>query len=115
MSKTNLIKNKIEFPDFKDIEKVCKEKIIKNFPKYKNSWKDDSVTLDWWGKRLNEEIDEIFKAKSVREFVEEIPDAINILAMMYSNAIKRCTKCNKKVIEWQSLDGKIVCMECYIS
>ena len=108
---------KIEFPDFKEIEEKCREKIIKKFPEYKNSWKDEDepLTLDWWGKRLRKEIEEIFSAKSVIEYVDEIPDAINILAMMYSNAVKKCTKCSKSVVAWHSLNGKIVCMECYIS
>jgi len=109
------ITEKIEFPDFNQVEEVCRKKIIEKFPKYKNSWKDDPVTLDWWGKRLNEEIKEIFTAKSVEEYVDEIPDAINILVMMYNNAVKKCSKCNNTVVSWHSIGGEIVCMGCYIS
>ncbi len=104
----------IEYPDFDEIIKVCKKKIEEKFPQYKNTWTDSFTPIDWWGKRLQTEVDEIFKAKSVREYVEEIPDAINILAMMYTNAVKKCSKCNKSVVEWHSLDGKIVCTVCYL-
>ncbi len=104
----------IEYPDFKEIEKVCKEKIEEKFPDYKNSWKDNFTPISWWEKRLRNEIDEIFSAKSPEEYAKEIPDAINILAMMYSNAVQRCVKCNKSVVEWHSLDGKIHCTECYL-
>ncbi len=104
----------IEYPDFEEIEKVCRKKIEEKFPKYKNSWTDQFATMVWWEQRLKKEIDEIFSAKSPQEYVKEIPDAINILAMMYTNAVKRCVKCNKSVIEWHSLDGKILCTECYL-
>src|SRR3989304_4692925 len=96
----------IEFPDFKEIVEKCREKIIKKYPEYENSWKDEGLPLSWWKKRLKKEIEEIFKAKSVEEFVDEIPDAINILAMLYSNTVKKCEKCNKSITQWDSLDGK---------
>ena len=104
----------IEYPDFEEIEKVCKKKIEEKFTDYKNSWTDNFVPISWWEKRLKKEINEIFSAKSPEEYAKEIPDAINILAMMYTNAVKKCTKCDKSVVEWHSLDGKIVCTECYI-
>lgn len=104
----------IEFPDYKEIEKICREKIREKFPDYKNSWKDEFLPLSWWEERLKKEVDEIFSAKSPDQYAKEIPDAINILAMMYTNAVKKCTKCNKSVVEWHSFDGKILCTECYI-
>jgi len=115
MMHSSTIEEEIEYPDFEEIIKVCKKKIEEKFPQYKNTWNDSFTSIDWWGDRLQKEVDEIFNAKSVREYVKEIPDAINILAMMYTNAVKKCTKCNKSVVEWHSLDGKIVCMECYLN
>ena len=106
--------DEIAFPDFNDIVEKCREKIIKKYPEYKNSWKDGVFPMDWWKKRLKKEIAEIFKAKSVEEFVDEIPDAINILAMLYSNAVEKCHKCGKSITQWDSLDGKILCRECYL-
>jgi len=105
----------IEYPDFKEIEQICRKKIEEKFPEYKNSWKDSFTPISWWEKRLKGEIDEIFSAKSPQEYVNEIPDAINILAMMYSSAVKKCTKCDKSVVEWHSLNGNIVCTECYLN
>ena len=105
----------VDFPDFKEIEQRCREKIIKNYPKYKNSWKDNFTSIDFWKKRLKGEIDEIFSAKSPEQYIDEIPDAINILAMMFSSAVKKCTKCNKTIINFHSLDGNILCTECYLN
>lgn len=110
----SLKSEKIELPDFEELKQECMKKMIENFSKYKNTWSDQFLPLDWWEKRLKNEIEEIFSAKSPQEYVNEIPDAVNILAMMYSNAVKKCVKCNKSVVEWHSLDGKIHCTECYI-
>ena len=104
----------IEYPDFDEIIKVCKKKIEEKFPDYKNSWKDELTPISFWEKRLKGEIEEIFSAKSPKEYAKEIPDAINILAMMYTNVVKKCTVCEKSIIEWHSLDGNIVCLECYL-
>ena len=104
----------IEFPDFKEIMEKCREKMIEKYPEYKNSWQDEGLPLSWWKKRLKKEIKEIFDAKSVEKFVDEIPDAVNILAMLYSNAVKKCHKCGKSITQWDSLDGKILCRECYL-
>ena len=84
---------KIKYPNFKEIEKKCKEKIKEKFPKYGNSWNDNfCIDWAWWEKRLQGETDEIFNTIYPTERRDEIIDAINILAMMYQN--------NKKFVEW---------------
>lgn len=84
------VTEKIEFPEFKDIIKKCKEKMIEKFPEYANSWQNVIIEDDWWKKRLNVEIKEIFKADTYCKQREEIIDAINILAMMFDHADHDC-------------------------
>ena len=103
----------IQYPFFDEIIIQCKAKIQEKFVEYGNSWKDDPITLDWWKKRLEGEIKEIFEAKSVEEFINEIPDAINILAMMFSRSIQPCSNCGLMLSTWHSLDNKILCAKCF--
>ncbi len=103
----------IQYPNFDDIVIQCKKKIDEKFPEYGNSWKEDPFTMDWWNKRLNREIKEIFEAKSVEKFVDEIPDAINILAFLYSRSRQPCARCGIMLTSWHSLDNKILCAKCF--
>lgn len=81
------MKEKPEFPDFKLISKLGKNKIKSQFPKYGNSWKMVPINpnWEWWQKRLQGEIKEIFKSDNAIEREKEIIDAINILAFMFEN------------------------------
>ena len=78
-------KMQCKFPDFEKIKQACKTKIMLKFHRYSNSWIGCS---DWkfWKKRLNGEVQEIWKAKDNEKFKEEVIDAISILSMMYENA-----------------------------
>jgi hypothetical protein len=58
----------------------------KSFFRYGNSWVNCN-DFNFWKKRLNGEINEIFLAKTDEEFKQEISDAINILAMMYEHSL----------------------------
>jgi len=105
--------DKIEYPFFDEIVIQCKEKIKEKFEEYGNSWKDDPFTMEWWENRLREEIKEIFEAKTIDKFIDEIPDAINILAMIYSRSRQPCSRCGKMLSSWHSLDNKILCAKCF--
>jgi len=105
--------DKIQYPFFDEIVIQCKGKIDDKFAEYGNSWKENPFTMDWWEKRLKKEIKEIFEAKSVEEYVDEIPDAINILSMMFSRSIQPCSRCGLMLTSWHSLDNKILCAKCF--
>lgn len=84
---------KIEYPKFNKIVYDCKYKIKSKFPEYGNSWKYVGLTFtNYWEKRLQGEIKEIFENKSDYDnnkfqlMKGEIVDAINVLAMMYEHA-----------------------------
>lgn len=79
--------SRVQFPQFKNIIENCKDKINEKFPKYGNSWINTRFDDDFWQKRLDGEIKEIFMANNPKEFKDEIIDAINVLSMMYENAI----------------------------
>lgn len=72
----------IGLPEFVDIMFKCKEKMKQTFKKYGNSWLNFNG-LKFWKKRLDGEIDEIWKAKTFEEYQKEIIDAINVLSMMH--------------------------------
>lgn len=72
-----------DYPDFDEIIKDCKAKMKQKFFQYGNSWKDITISDEWWKKRLEGEIKEIFKTKNHWLSEKEIIDAINILAMMW--------------------------------
>jgi hypothetical protein len=74
--------SQIALPEFVDIMFKCKEKMIQTFKKYGNTWLNHNG-LKFWKKRIDGEIDEIWKAKTFEEYQKEIIDAINILSMMY--------------------------------
>ncbi len=76
---------KIKYPDFKNIVKDCKTKINSKFSSYGNSWVNQS-DQDFWKRRLNDEIKEIWSAKTSVDMIKEIDDAINVLAMIRENA-----------------------------
>jgi len=115
MSKTNLIKNKTEYPDFEEIVQRCKELMDKKSSKYGNSWKETGFPLQWWHDRMQGELDEIKKAKTVEEALPELLDLINIVAMHYHNmALTKCSVCGKFLITFHIMDGKPRCSECYI-
>ena len=88
MSKTE--QEKIEYPDFNKIIKECKTKMKQKFPEYGNSWHNIFTNDEFWKKRLNGEIKEIFKAKNSCEKKKEIVDAINILSMMFDLTDYEC-------------------------
>jgi len=75
----------IRYPNFRPILAQCRKLIKINYPKYGNSWVRFSQKW-WWKRRLQTEINEIFRAKDSLECEAEICDAINILSMMYENA-----------------------------
>lgn len=108
-----MMKSEIEYPNFDEIVIQCKAKIDDKFAEYANSWKENSFTMDWWEKRLKKEIKEIFKAKSVEEYVDEIPDAINILCMMFSRSLVPCDRCGIMLTSWHSLDNQKLCAKCF--
>lgn len=109
-----LTKNKIEYPDFEEIIKRCKKKIQEQFPKYGNGWKDESFTLDWWQKRIQGELDEIFKTKTLGEMLPEMIDLIIVTSMLYDRmALVKCSKCGKHLMQFNILDGEPVCKKCY--
>ena len=81
---------KPEYPDFKQITKLCKEKIKEKFPQYGNSWNDLFIKDSFWMKRLQGEIDEIWKAENSCQQKKEIIDAINILSMMFDAVDHKC-------------------------
>jgi len=84
-SKPNSAKiTEILYPEFDEIITQCKLKINEKYANYGNSWIKASITLDWWEERLKGEIGEIFDANTIEKFLDEIPDAINILAFMYT-------------------------------
>ncbi len=103
----------IQYPFFDEIIIQCKNKMNEKFAEYGNSWKVNPYTMDWWEKRLQKEIKEIFRAKSVDEYINEIPDAINILAMMFSRSIQPCNSCGLMLSSWHTLDNKILCAKCF--
>ncbi len=103
----------IQYPNFDEIIIHCKAKIDDKFAEYGNSCEENSFTMDWWEKRLKKEIKEIFEAKSVEEFVDEIPDAINILCMLFSRSIQPGASCGSMVTSWHSVDNKILCAKCF--
>ena len=78
------VQSKIAFPDFIEIISKCKEKMKETFLKYGNSWLYQNG-LKFWKKRLDDEIDEIWKAKTYEEYQKEIIDTINVLSMMYDS------------------------------
>lgn len=93
MSKQSNKITKIAYPKFNKIVEDCKDKIKDKFPEYGNSWKDTGlIYTDFWEKRLNGEIKEIFELKDTLAdnkfnlMKSEIVDAINVLAMMYEHA-----------------------------
>ena len=106
--------NKVEFPDFNEIMEECKKKMIEKFPEYGNTWKHEPLTLHWWLQRLRGEISEIKKTKNPTKITAEIIDAINILAMIYERIGSRCYKCNKRITQFQVLNGQPTCMDCFI-
>jgi len=108
-----MMKSEIEYPFFEEIVIQCKAKINDKFDEYGNSWKENPFTMDWWQKRLMKEIKEIFEAKSVDEYVDEIPDAINILCMMFSRSIVPCDRCGIMITGWHSLDNQKLCAKCF--
>ncbi len=75
----------VTFPDFVEIIFKCQEKMKETFPKYGNSWLYFNG-LKFWKKRLDGEIDEIWKAKTFAEYQKEIIDAVNVLSMMYNRS-----------------------------
>jgi len=103
----------IEYPFFEEIIIQCKGKIDSKFDEYGNSWKENPFTMDWWQKRLMKEIKEIFEAKSVDEYVDEIPDAINILCMMFSRSIVPCDRCGIMITGWHSINNQKLCAKCF--
>ena len=103
-----------EFPDFEDITKECKAKILEKFPQYGNSWKHEPLTLEWWFKRLDDEIKEIKTTQDPIVMSLEILDAINILSMMYERIGARCQKCGLRLINFHVMDGKPICMDCFL-
>lgn len=78
-------RDKCRFPNFKQIISQCKEKMKSQFPKYGNSWRGER-NFQFWKRRLENEIKEIWEAKTEAEFKKEIVDAINILAMINENS-----------------------------
>jgi len=108
-----MMKSEIQYPHFEEIVIQCKAKINDKFDEYGNSWKDDPLTMEWWKKRLMKEIKEIFEAKSVEKYVDEIPDAINILCMMFSRSIVPCDRCGIMITGWHSLDNQKLCAKCF--
>ncbi len=108
-----MMKSEIEYPFFEEIVIQCKAKINDKFAEYGNSWKENPFTMEWWQKRLMKEIKEIFEAKSVDEYVHEIPDAINILCMMFSRSIVPCDRCGIMITGWHSLNSQKLCAKCF--
>ena len=72
----------VQFPNFVNIANKCQEKMRETFHKYGNSWLRFNG-LSFWKKRLDGEIEEIWKAETFEEYQKEIIDAINVLSMMY--------------------------------
>ncbi len=90
-------KEKIKYPDFKEINKKCKSKMEEKFDEYGNSWNENIVfDWSWWYKRLQGEVKEIAETNHPITRQEEIIDAINILSMMYQN--------NKQNVKWHMED-----------
>lgn len=77
--------DKCRFPRFNLLVKKCKIKMKETFPKYGNSWRFER-DFRFWKKRLQGEIDEIWKAGTKEEFEKEIIDAINVLSMIHENS-----------------------------
>lgn len=75
-------KSKIEIPP--DLISDCNAKIIKNYSKYGNSWKDSGHT-QFWIDRIFEEFIELSEAGNHWDRREELLDIINICRMMYYN------------------------------
>lgn len=70
------------YPDFIKIIWACRTKMDDVYAKYHNSWVNYQG-LQFWKKRLEDEIDEIWQAESFEQYQAEIIDVINILSMMY--------------------------------
>ncbi|MDE1868195.1 MAG: hypothetical protein KGI08_10870 [Thaumarchaeota archaeon] len=77
--------DKCRFPRFNLLVKKCKTKMKETFPKYGNSWRFER-DFRFWKKRLQGEIDEIWKAETKEQFEKEIIDAINVLSMIHENS-----------------------------
>lgn len=75
----------IYYPEFMKIFGRCKSIMIAKFILYKNSWINFG-DMKFWKRRLEREVDEIWKAKNKEDYKKEICDVINVLAMMYENA-----------------------------
>ena len=69
-------------PNLVKIMSECQKKMEIAYLKYGNSWLDYQG-LQFWKKRLDGEIKEIWEAKTFEEYQKEIIDAINILSMMH--------------------------------
>ena len=76
--------SEIKYPNFKLIQKLCREKIAKKFFQYGNQWKTNQSKF-FWNQRLEDEIKEIRLSTTAQERESEIIDAINILMMMFEN------------------------------
>jgi len=74
--------DEIEFPP--QLMSECNAKIIRNFSKYGNSWKDSGHT-QYWIDRIFDEFKELQEAPNHWERREELIDIINICRMMYYN------------------------------
>lgn len=110
-------------PNFIEIMHQCQQKMEESFPKYGNSWLHFNG-LEFWKKRLDGEIDEVWKAKTFEDYQKEIQDAINILAMMhdryddwfFSEGFRDkqfwepCTVCGKVMVDTRKW---IECDDCF--
>lgn len=93
-----MIEEPICYPYLELIVEECITKIQKQFPKYKNSWLNQSLDISFWHKRLMGEIKEIFEVGQGETRRQEIIDAINILAFMYTLDLRKDeNKLNEKL------------------
>ncbi len=89
---------KPRYPDFKTIVMNCKKKIDEKFYQYGNSWVNFTDD-EFWKKRLQGEINEIWKAKTPEQMKSEIVDAINVLTMIDYNVDEMTQLFDEKVTE----------------
>lgn len=75
---------KIEQPDWILIKDLCRNKIIKRYEKYGNSW-INCLEDDYWNGRLDREIIELKQTSLQSERINELIDIINICAMQITN------------------------------
>lgn len=74
----------IEIPDLPNITEKVAATIVKNYPRYGNSWVNNK-DFEFWKQRARAELVEAIEAPTNKDCKHEILDLIAVLTMWYEN------------------------------